>query len=65
MAATDVPARVRTALQLIALLSVLGSSAVHADVADLQAMKSAQRELTVRLDSLALQRAAGHRGMGR
>lgn len=43
---------------LIAVLSVFGSLAADAVVADLQALKSARRELTVRLDSLAPQRAA-------
>ena len=43
---------------LIAVLSVFGSLAADAVVADLQALKSARRELTVRLASLAPQRAA-------
>ena len=58
MEATDVPGAARTALQLIAVLSVFGGLPAAADVADLQALKSVQRELTVRLDSLALQRGA-------
>ena len=58
--ATDLPRADRTAMicYLIAVLSVFGSFAADAAVADLQALKSARRELTVRLDSLAPQRAA-------
>ena len=58
--ATDLPRADRTAMicYLIAVLSVFGSLAAAAAVADLQALKSARRELTVRLDSLAPQRAA-------
>ena len=58
--ATDLPWADRTAMicYLIAVLSVFGSFAADAAVADLQALKSARRELTVRLDSRAPQRAA-------
>lgn len=56
----DLPRADRTAMicYLIAVLSVFGSFAAAAAVANLQALKSARRELTVRLDSLAPQRAA-------